>query len=436
VTYAVRFENVTKRYQRGWTEGEEPRYPSLRHDLASVVKSVVARKGGRLREPGTLALDGVSFEVEEGESFAVIGPNGAGKSTALKLISRISYPTSGRVAVRGRVASLMEVGSGVHPELTGRENIWLYGQILGMGRADVRRRFDEIVEFSEIAHAIDMPVKFFSSGMQLRLGFSIAAHLEPDVFLVDEALAVGDAGFQAKCVERMTSLVGEGRTLLFVSHNLSAVEAVCGRALFLNRGGVMAEGMTTSVLRAYLDWVDEGRQAWGKDTEPIVGRGLVIDRLTAHDMEGKETYVFDPGDRTEFRFHCRTERTVQAPWFSIGISDGRRGTLVTLSMLETADRFELPPGEHVVSCTTGPLPLNPRVYELWLEVRESEGAAEIVDWSQAGRLRIRSIDESSRGRVTSPRLHGPIRVEHRWRLDHVGDPGGEENPLRSATYDR
>src|SRR5512134_810085 len=153
---AVTFEDVTKRYPRGRTEGEEPRYPSLRHDLASMGKRLSARARGRtVAETGTLALKGISFEVEEGGSFALIGPNGAGKSTALKLISRVSYPSSGRISIRGRVAALMEVGSGVHPELTGRENIWLYGQILGMKKADISKRFDEIVEFSEIAYAID-----------------------------------------------------------------------------------------------------------------------------------------------------------------------------------------------------------------------------------------------------------------------------------------
>ncbi len=225
--YAIRFENVTKRYPRGG-----PRYASLRHDFAEGVRRAGRRLAGQRNEGrGPIALEDLSFEIEEGESYAIVGPNGAGKTTALKLISRISYPTSGRVKVRGRVGALIEVGSGVHPELNARENIWLYGQIMGMSKADVKRRFDEIVEFAELGHALDRPVKMYSSGMQLRLGFAVASHLDPDIFVVDEALAVGDAGFQAKCVERMMKLVAEGRTLLFVSHNLSAVEAICERGL-------------------------------------------------------------------------------------------------------------------------------------------------------------------------------------------------------------
>src|SRR5439155_12609065 len=251
--YAVRFDDVTKRYPRGG-----PRYPSLRHELAEGARRLGQRLRGERPEPrGILALDRVSFEVAEGEAFAIIGPNGAGKTTALKLVSRISYPTGGQVRLRGRVAALIEVGSGVHPELTARENIWLYGQILGMPKPEIRRRFDEIVDFAELGHLLDTPVKLFSSGMQLRLGFAIASHLDPDVFVVDEALAVGDAGFQAKCVERMTNLVVEGRTLLFVSHNLSAVEAMCGRAVFLLDGRVEASATARDALRAYLEWVDD-----------------------------------------------------------------------------------------------------------------------------------------------------------------------------------
>src|SRR5512132_2809799 len=227
--------------------------------MASISRRLAARARGRTAgETGTLALRDVSFEVQEGESFALIGPNGAGKSTALKLIARISPPTSGRLRIRGRVAALIEVSSAVHPELTGRENIWLYGQILGMSKATIRRRFDDIVEFSDLSRAVDTPVKFFSSGMQLRLGFSIAAHLDPDIFVVDEALAVGDASFQVKCIERMTQLVRDGHTLLFVSHSLPVVRDVCSRALLLDRGKVVEVGGSSEVIDRYLEQVRAG----------------------------------------------------------------------------------------------------------------------------------------------------------------------------------
>jgi homopolymeric O-antigen transport system ATP-binding protein len=411
--YAVKFEGVSKRYLRGG-----PRYASLRHDIGAMVNGLGARLRGLEPEPrGTLALEDVSFEVQEGESFAIIGPNGAGKTTALKLISRISYPTGGRIRVRGRVGALIEVGSGVHPELTARENIWLYGQILGMSRADIRRRFDEIVEFAELGHVLDTPVKMYSSGMQLRLGFSIAAHLDPDIFAVDEALAVGDAGFQAKCVERMTKLVAEGRTLLFVSHNLAVAEAVCRRGVFLLKGRVVAEGTARDVLRRYLHWIDEGQRQRSGAARSLNGRGLVVERVSVHAKSGEERHVFETNDTLEIRFHVIAEQWIDRPWFSVGISDGRPGVLVLCSMLEGQTSFDLPPGGHVIRCRVGPLPLGPRTYELWMSVRESVGAADLVDWAQVGAIRVKlSEDFSGPNGLTAPWLYGPVRVPHTWSL--------------------
>jgi len=316
------------------------------------------------------------------------------------------------------VGALIEVGSGVHPELTARENIWLYGQILGMRRTDIRRRFDEIVEFAELAQALDTPVKMYSAGMQLRLGFAIASHLDPDVFVVDEALAVGDAGFQAKCVERMTKLVAEGRTLLFVSHNLSAVEAVCGRGIFLLDGRVQVAGAVREALRAYLEWVDDRERRRKDGGRRLVGRGLVVERVTVHDAAGAERYVFQSGEPLEIRFHVFAEQTLSRPWFSVGLSDGRPGALVLCSMLEGHEGFDLAPGRHVITCRMGPLPLGPRVYELHAAVREGVGAADLLDWSPVGAIRV-SLAESPVGptALTAPWMWGPVRVGHRWSLD-------------------
>ena len=414
MAWAVKFEEVSKRYRGGG-----PRYGSLRHDVAQGFRRLGRLFSGDGTEPqGTLALDRVSFEVAPGEAFAIIGPNGAGKTTALKIISRISYPTSGRVRVRGRVGALIEVGSGVHPELTARENIWLYGQILGMGKADVRRRFDEIVEFAELGHALETPVKMYSSGMQLRLGFSIASHLDPEVLVVDEALAVGDAGFQAKCVERMTKLVSEGRTLLFVSHNLSAVEAMCGRAVFLLDGRVEASATARDALRAYLEWVDDRERRRKGRGSRVIGRGLCVERVSVHDADGEERYVFDSGEPLEIRFHVFAERALSRPWFSIGITDGRPGALVLCSMLENHQGFDLTPGKHLVTCHLAPLPLGPRVYELYASVREGTGVADLLDWSPVGAIRV-SLPEASvgPGAVTTPWIYGAVRVNQNWCLD-------------------
>lgn len=411
MSWAVKFEGVSKRYRGGG-----PRYGSLRHDLSQGIRSI-GHLFSRAEAQGKLALDDVSFEVQQGESFAIIGPNGAGKTTALRILSRITSPSVGRVRVRGRVGALIEVGSGVHPELTARENIWLYGQILGMSKLDVRRRFDEIVDFAELADALETPVKMYSSGMQLRLGFAIASHLDPEVFAVDEALAVGDAGFQAKCVERMTRLVADGSTLLFVSHNLSAVEAICQRGIFLLHGLMEASGTTREALRAYLEWVDDRERRRKSGVSRVLGRGLAIERVTVHDATGIERYVFESGESLEIRFHVSAEHAISRPWFSVGITDGRPGAIILCSMLEGHEGFDVAAGKHVIACELGPLPLGPRVYELYASVREGTGAADLLDWSPVGAIRI-GLHEglAGPGGLTASWLYAPVRVEHKWQL--------------------
>src|SRR6266566_1433160 len=410
MTWAVRFEEVSKRYRGGG-----PRYASLRHDVSAGFRRIGRWLSGQREEPkGTLALDRVSFEVQPGESFAIIGPNGAGKTTALRIISRISYPTGGRVRIRGRVGALIEVGSGVHPELTARENIWLYGQILGMRRTDIRRRFDEIVEFAELAQALDTPVKMYSAGMQLRLGFAIASHLDPDVFVVDEALAVGDAGFQAKCVERMTKLVTEGRTLLFVSHNLSAVEAICPRGLFLLEGRIHANGDTKRVLKTYLGWVDDGHQArLATASQPQSSACLLLEGVTCHGRDGAERYAFRTREDLEVRLRFRSLVPMDHPLISIGITDGRPGHLILCSMIvdgNAPDRIE---GEATVSCRLFDVPLLPRVYQLWCSVRSNRAYGDLFDWQRVGAFRISEasddVGSAAQGLLSAG---GPVFVTH------------------------
>jgi lipopolysaccharide transport system ATP-binding protein len=412
MAYALRFDGVTKRYARGG-----PRYASLRYDLAGAAR----RLGERLRSRpcaagGTLALEDGSFEVQEGESFAIVGPNGAGKSTALKLISRILYPNSGRIRVRGRVGALIEVGSGVHPELTARENIWLYGQILGMSKADIRRRFDEMVEFAELGHVLDTPVKMYSSGMQLRLGFAIAAHLNPDIFLVDEALAVGDAGFQAKCVERMTNLVAEGRTLLFVSHNLSAVEAICRRGIFLLGGRVASAGTAREALRTYLDWVDSShRDRLVSGLAPRPSPYLALEGITCHGLDGEERYAFKTGDDLEVRLHFRALLPLRQPYVSLGITDGRPGNLALCSMLVDGGAPHELDGPVTVSCTLHSIPFLPRVYQLWCSVRSEQAYGDLFDWQPVGAFRIADADGlDGPAAQAHASTDGAVYIAHDW----------------------
>jgi len=238
----LEIQNVWKAYKIGQ---QRQRYLSLRDSLVNSLRFRTSKK------ETFWALQDVSFEVQEGECVGIIGRNGAGKSTLLKILSKITPPTKGRIIARGRVASLLEVGTGFHPELTGRENIYLNGSILGLKRVEINRKFDEIVDFSGVQQFLDTPLKHYSSGMQLRLAFSVAAHLEPEILLIDEVLAVGDAEFQKKCLGKMDEVSKSGRTVLFVSHNMGAVRQLCERSILLKQGKVAGNGTTNSIIDFY-----------------------------------------------------------------------------------------------------------------------------------------------------------------------------------------
>jgi lipopolysaccharide transport system ATP-binding protein len=227
-------------------------YSALRDVIVDRIRSVSQGKLSRERKESFMALDDVSFSVQAGDRVGIIGRNGAGKSTLLKILSRIIAPSKGRITIEGRLASLLEVGTGFHPELTGRENIFLNGSILGMSRNEIQRKFDEIVAFAEVERFLDTPVKRYSSGMYVRLAFAVAAHLEPEVLVVDEVLAVGDAAFQKKCLGRMNEVAKEGRTILFVSHNMEAVQRLCNKGVLLEKGKVTVDGTIDEVIRSYI----------------------------------------------------------------------------------------------------------------------------------------------------------------------------------------
>lgn len=253
MTQVIRVKGLSKQYQTGVRSQS---YETLRDAVGKAVRAPFRRRAdGRERAEGNKfwALKDVNFEVPAGEVLGIIGRNGAGKSTVLKILSRITEPTSGRVELIGRIASLLEVGTGFHPELTGRENIFLNGAILGMRKAEIARKFDEIIDFAEIEGFLDTPVKRYSSGMYVRLAFAVAAHLEPEILVIDEVLAVGDAAFQKKCLGKISTLGRGGRTVLFVSHNLVAVKTLCSRAILLHQGRLTADGPSDQVVNTYLN---------------------------------------------------------------------------------------------------------------------------------------------------------------------------------------
>jgi lipopolysaccharide transport system ATP-binding protein len=253
--YAIRAVNLGKRYRIGALEA----FPTLRDSIGQTFSSLVGRRGTEAVPKVIWALRGVSVELRHGEVLGIIGKNGAGKSTLLKILARVTRPTEGRAEVRGRLGSLLEVGTGFHPELTGRENVYLNGAILGMSKFEIDRNFDEIVSFSEIERFIDTPIKRYSSGMQVRLAFAVAAHLDADILLLDEVLAVGDTAFQRKCLERVGEVTRQGRAIVFVSHQLQAIRQFCSRVIWLDRGVIAAEGEPQSVIESYLETTPKSR---------------------------------------------------------------------------------------------------------------------------------------------------------------------------------
>lgn len=295
----IRVENLGKHYRLRHQQSE--RYTALRDVIANGAHSFVQRlnplnsrksQAVNQNEEEFWALKDVSFEVNAGDRIGIIGRNGAGKSTLLKILSRITEPSKGSIRIKGRVASLLEVGTGFHPELTGRENIFLNGAILGMGKTEIRRKFDEIVTFAEVEKFLDTPVKRYSSGMYVRLAFAVAAHLEPEILIIDEVLAVGDVQFQKKCLGKMEDVGREGRTVLFVSHNLATVKQLCTRAVLLAGGTVVKDGYPSDVVSAYMQLTMSSSQRQEKKYKHIKGdRRAEISKITVNDIHNSEAVI-------------------------------------------------------------------------------------------------------------------------------------------------
>lgn len=333
----IKVENLSKKYIIGHQKQE--RYTALRDIMAEGAKrfkhKLIHPFAGLESDPAHeefWALKDVSFDIQQGDRVGIIGRNGAGKSTLLKILSRITEPTSGRVTIKGRVASLLEVGTGFHPELTGRENIFLNGAILGMSKVDIKKKFDEIVAFAEVEKFLDTPVKRYSSGMYVRLAFAVAAHLEPEVLIVDEVLAVGDSIFQKKCIDKMTEVSKEGRTVLFVSHNLAAIKALCTNAIILADGKMKLGGSVQEVLNAYT--LGES-QLSGKEINlsNIVRHGGYLNELKFKKITFLE-YPIAFGKTIEFKLklECSGVKTrFQDIDFGIAIRDGNNNTLIHCS---------------------------------------------------------------------------------------------------------
>ena len=410
----IQAENIGKRYRIG---GSVP-YKALRDTLTDMAALPLKLFRPHSRpfadKPDFWALKSVSFEVKRGEVVGVIGRNGAGKSTLLKILSRITEPTEGRIELRGRVGSLLEVGTGFHPELTGRENIYLNGAILGMKRAEIRRKFDEIVEFSEISKFLDTPVKHYSSGMYMRLAFSVAAHLEPEILLVDEVLAVGDAEFQKKCLGKMGEVARGGRTVLFVSHNMAAVQALCGSCLLLNAGTVAMQGNTREVVDAYLAGPSKQDQAMlGNRTDRQGSQEVRIRALDlypecrgpGHDVASGEDCLL------QISYENRTGRVIEHAEVAVGIYDSFGRALSFLENVPLHQELTLRGEGGVLRCRIPRLPLVPGDHYLNIHIR---AAGVLFDWVQhAMHFTVHAGDFFGTGKLTHTALGG-VFLQHEW----------------------
>ena len=382
----INLEGLGKRY----ILAHEVRHDTLRDSLAHGVRGLWSRVR-RATRPTTgqeefWALRDVSFSVKRGEVLGIVGRNGAGKSTLLKVLSRITEPTTGRASIRGRIASLLEVGTGFHPELTGRENIFLNGAILGMPRAEIRRKFDEIVAFTEVERFLDSQVKYYSSGMYVRLAFSVAAHLEPDILIVDEVLAVGDIAFQKKCIGKMQDVSrGGGRTVLFVSHNLPIVRQLCNRAVLLERGRVIANGPTAGVLSTYAHGLEDDAPIRLPEPSAELRSKAFVSAVWLEKINGAPLTIARVGEPWRVRLRVRAARPMRQFVASVGLVTSDGVGLQTAWSPET----ELPAGEHEYIFTQNAVALSADSYKVVLGLNE---AHQSVQQFEAARLEISSED--------------------------------------------
>ncbi|MEI9478002.1 MAG: ABC transporter ATP-binding protein [Deltaproteobacteria bacterium] len=411
----IQVENLGKRYRIGQRE----RYLALRDVITQAVKApfrALARRGKNNDNTDNFiwALKDVSFEVKSGEVLGIIGRNGAGKSTLLKVLSQITEPTEGRATIRGRVASLLEVGTGFHPELTGRENIFLNGAILGMSRKEIQRKFDEIVAFSEIEKFLDTPVKRYSSGMYVRLAFAVAAHMEPEILVIDEVLAVGDAQFQKKCLGKMGDVSKEGRTVLFVSHNMAAVQQLCQSGMVLNAGKVDFLGDIGSAVNHYVQDVKTIQTVNVAERRDRQGsQWLKFTKVAIYDSEGNELQQVMSGQDVLIQLHYESEREMRNASvdvsFNVRNSQGYR--LANLNSVDSGHSLLDIYSEGYFECYWPQFNLRSGSYDCNLFCCVN---GEIVDWMQnAFFINVEDGDYHKTGKLID-RGQGDVLIAHSW----------------------
>ncbi|QDU73650.1 Teichoic acids export ATP-binding protein TagH [Bremerella volcania] len=436
---AIRVEGLGKKFKIG-TQQSGHRLTELIAGYAQSVITAPARFIGARRNSNTQAnspslsefwaFRDLNFDIQEGEVVGIIGRNGAGKSTLLKVLSRITEPTEGRFGVRGRISSLLEVGTGFHPELTGRENIYLSGVVLGMKQAEVKRKFDQIVEFSGTEKFLDTPVKRFSSGMQVRLGFAVAAFLEPEILIVDEVLAVGDHEFQKKCLGKMSDIAQQGRTILFVSHNAGAVKQMCSRCIWLRDGSVHGDGDPQSVLNDYMS-PDQGDLYH----LPVKGKlGVEVRSISLNDTP----VSVDRRVRFSSHFHLKFEIGADSPIPNLQLTAriAQRGNaLCELNTSYNGMNVSVDQGEEIsVSCDIESLPLLPGTYDLLLQLRGAGMRRDLLSWTPVGQIEIIpniDLEHDDHGQFhQSFELRPPVLCPQKWTVQRAEQVHAGTRPPR------
>jgi lipopolysaccharide transport system ATP-binding protein len=362
------------------------------------------------------ALREVDFRVNAGDTLGIIGANGSGKSTALKLLARIIYPTTGQVVINGKVAALLELGTGFHPDLTGRENVYLNGSIVGLSKKTIRHRFDEIVDFAELEQFIDVPVRNYSSGMLMRLGFAVATHIDADILLIDEVLAVGDQVFQSKCYDHITKLRKAGVTILFVSHDLGTVQSLCDKAIWLNQGIIAASGDTESVVNAYQAWSWQ-RKEDQLDKPPTLeqrwGSGEVeITQVTLCDRTGTPTQTFVPGEPFHVRFRYTAHKPIEHPAFGISIFTQSGENITSPNSVWSGYEIDVIQGEGEAQYSLESLPLQPGSYQLTCAIYDHRI---VHPYDHHHRMYTFDVHPPKTGR-----MDGLVFLTHTW--EHVPTP--------------
>jgi lipopolysaccharide transport system ATP-binding protein len=401
----IRVENLGKKYIIGHQQQE--RYTALRDVITNKVKSLGSLINPKAKSENPAfeefwALKDVSFDIKQGDRVGIIGRNGAGKSTLLKILSRITEPTTGSIKIKGRVASLLEVGTGFHPELTGRENIFLNGAILGMGKEEIKRKFDEIVAFAEVEKFLDTPVKRYSSGMYVRLAFAVAAHLEPEILIVDEVLAVGDVQFQKKCFGKMEDVGKEGRTVIFVSHNMPTIQALCQRAIWLQKGSVQIDDKSEKVISSYLTIglnLAEAEVDLTSHPRRNNSQESAIKRIWLLNSEGLKKNVILMGSKVSIYIEFKLSRSFKNPAFGFGIEDeyGKRIFSLNNYMKPTSS-----PTTNIISgiacLTINSLPLLPGSYFITPSIAENQHT--LIDFvEQAISIEVQPYDIYNSGKI-------------------------------------